>query len=133
MKRRPGTGGKPIKGQHRKALKPKCRDAPNRVSSSTPIWETVARRTRELNEAIEQQSATSEVLHVISSAPSDLDPVLKAILGNATRLCQANFGVMFLVQGDAFRTAATHNAPQAFVEARRRNPRVSMTGKSGLA
>src|SRR5271169_2675882 len=134
MKRRSRAGGKPIKGRHRKAMKLTHRDAPKRVSSSTPILETeVVRLTHELNDALEQQSVTFEVLQVISSASSELDPVLQAILSNATRLCQANFGSMFLVEGDAFRTVATHNAPQAFVEARRRNPMVSMTGKSGLA
>ena len=110
MKRRSRAGGKPIKGRRRKALKPPRRLAPKRVLASTPIVETeVARLTRELNEALEQQSVTSEVLHVISSAPGELDPVLKAILANATRLSEANFGVMFLVEGDAFRTVASHN------------------------
>ncbi len=136
MKRRSRADGEPTKGRLRKAPKPTRRAAPKTVarSISAPDEETeVGRLTRELNEAREQQSATSEVLRIISDTPSELDPILKTILANATNLCQATFGVMYLVDGDAFRTVATHNLPQAFVESRRRNPMVSVTGKSGLS
>ena len=137
MKRRSRAGGEPIKGPRREAQGPKRRNAPKTVarsiSSSAGKETEVARLTNELNEAREQQSATSEVLRIISNTPSELDPALTTILANATNLCQATFGVMYLVDGHTFRTVATHNAPQAFAEARRRNPMVSMTGKSGLA
>jgi GAF domain-containing protein len=133
MKRRSRTGGKPAKRRNTVAVK--RRDAPKAARSpSDATHETeVARLTRERDEALEQQSAASEVLRIISNTPSDLNPALKAILANATNLCQATFGVMYLVDGDAFRTVATHNAPRAFVESRRRNPMVSVTGKSGLS
>jgi hypothetical protein len=77
---------------------------------------------KKLAEALEQQAATSEVLGVISSSPGELEPVFQAMLTNATRICEANFGVLFLCEDGAFRTVALHNAPAAFAEERRRNP-----------
>ena len=79
-------------------------------------------RTDDLSEALEQQTATSEVLRVISSSPGELEPVFQAMLENATRICEAKFGILFLSTGDGFHTAAMHNAPSALVEARRREP-----------
>jgi GAF domain-containing protein len=78
-------------------------------------------RTRELSEAREQQTATAEVLNVISSSPGNLQPVFETMLANATRICEATFGVLYLFEGNAFRAVALHGPP-AFVEARRRNP-----------
>jgi two-component system, NtrC family, sensor kinase len=80
-----------------------------------------ARMFNETREALEQQTATSEVLRVISSSPGELEPVFKAMLENAVELCQAKFGQMYLRDGDAFRPVAIHNAPPAYVEARSRN------------
>src|SRR5262249_45427943 len=79
-------------------------------------------RTRELSEASEQQAATAEVLQVISSSPGKLEPVFETILANATRICEAKFGTLFLCEGDAFRVASMHNAPLAYAEARTRMP-----------
>ena len=93
----------------------------------------IARLTSELGEVLGQQAATSEVLCVISASPGDLKPVFDVILQNATRLCQAKFGTLYLVEGTAFRAVAMHNAPTAFVEARRRDPLVSMTDNSLIA
>src|SRR5262245_55477129 len=76
-------------------------------------------RTNDLSESLEQQTATSEVLKVISSSPSELKPVFDAILENATRICEAKFGTMWLREGDAFRVVALHNAPPAYEERRR--------------
>ena len=76
----------------------------------------------ELRESLEQQTATSEVLRVISSSPGELEPVFQAMLQNARRICEAEFGVLYRCEGDALRAVAMHGAPQAFVEERRRNP-----------
>jgi GAF domain-containing protein len=80
------------------------------------------RLLNELRESLQQQTATSEVLQVISSSPGELEPVFQAMLAHATRICEAKFGILFLSTGDGFHTAAMHNAPPALVEARRREP-----------
>ena len=63
-------------------------------------------RTDDLSESLEQQTATSEVLKVISSSPGKLEPVFQAMLDNAVRICEANFGVLFLREGNALRRMA---------------------------
>jgi signal transduction histidine kinase len=73
-------------------------------------------RTHELSEALEQQTATAEVLRVISSSPGDLEPVFDAILANATRICEAQFGLLRRWDGELFRIAAMQGVPRAFAE-----------------
>ena len=85
-------------------------------------------RTDELTELLAQQTATSDVLRVISSSPSELDPVFQTILANATHLCEANFGILALHESGAFRVVATHNVPPAFAEYRRGQPAVIDVG-----
>src|SRR5262249_44808517 len=80
------------------------------------LFDEVQARTRELSESLEQQTATSEVLQVISSSPGDLQPVFETILANATRICEAKFGTLFLREEDAFRVVAMHNTPPALAE-----------------
>jgi GAF domain-containing protein len=89
-------------------------------SSAAALRKQLDQRTRELAEALEQQTATSEVLKVISTSPGELERVFQAILANATRLCEAKFGTLYLRDEDAFRAVAFHNAPPAYVEARTR-------------
>ena len=80
------------------------------------------RLLNELRESLQQQTATSEVFKVISSSPGDLEPVFQALLANATRICGAKFGTLYLHKDDAFYAAAFHNAPAAFVEDRKNRP-----------
>ena len=81
-----------------------------------------ARLLNELRESLQQQTATAEVLKIISSSPGDLEPVFSAILANATNICGAKFGTLYLRKDDAFFAAAFHNAPPAFIEARKDKP-----------
>jgi GAF domain-containing protein len=91
------------------------------------LFEETQARTRELSEALEQQTATSEVLRVISSSPGELELVFETMLANAVQICGAKFGVTSLREGDAFRVIATHGAPSAFVKQRRREPLIRPT------
>jgi signal transduction histidine kinase len=88
-------------------------------------------RTAELSETLEQQTATAEVLRVISASPGDLVPVFRTMLDNATRICEAKFGVLSLREGDRLRVVAMHNAPPAYAELRRREPVWAPTGPMG--
>jgi GAF domain-containing protein len=86
------------------------------------LFEAEQQRTRELSESLEQQTATSEVLQVISSSPGDLQPVFASMLEKAVRICDAKFGNIFRWDGDALHLVATNNTPPALAEARRRSP-----------
>jgi len=116
MRRRSKTGGKAIKTQRRKTFAPKATRGRRSPGKETNI----ARLTRERDEALEQQTATSEVLQVVSSSPGDLRPVFETMLAKAVGICEAKFGTMNLYDAGAFRTVAMHNVPPAFAEMRRR-------------
>src|SRR5262244_2067353 len=80
------------------------------------LFDEVQARTRELSESLQQQTATSEVLRVIYSSPGELGPVFSAVLENATRICEANFGVLFRFNNDFVEAAAMLGVPPAFAE-----------------
>ncbi len=90
----------------------------------------VEQRTSELTELLEQQTATSEVLQVISSSQGELDPVFQTMLESATRVCGASFGTMNLWDGEKYNIVAVHNIPPAFAEYRQRAPIVPHAGSS---
>ena len=137
MKRRGKAGGKAADLRRPKAAGSKRRAVAKPKSqprtAATGLQERLDRNREELNEALQQQAATSEVLRLISAAPGDLQRVFTVILESATRLCQANFGTLYLAEGDFCRAVAMHNAPPAFTEFRSRQPLAPITGTTVLA
>jgi signal transduction histidine kinase len=135
MKRHSKAGGKTGKGGRRKVETPR-RSTPSKSlprSTATGQETDTARLTRERDEALEREKATAEVLRVISSSSGKLEPIFQAVLENAVRICGANFGVLFLREGEAFRRMAMHNPPPAYIEEHRRAPlaRPSATSAHG--
>jgi GAF domain-containing protein len=126
-----------MKNRRRTTTKTKRPGAPKvsgrRKPSGANADTKIALFRRERDELLEQQNATAEVLRLISVSSGDLQRVFAAILESATRLCQANFGSLLLCENDFYRQVAFHNAPPAFVEARRLNPMISMSGNTALA
>ena len=141
MRRRSRASSKLAKARSRKAEMPKRGSAlaSRSSSSSTAGAESESeclRRERDealeqLSEALEQQTATSEVLKVISSSPGELGPVFDTVLENATRLCEAHFGILYRFEDDAFRAIALRGAPSAFAEFQQSGP-IRPTPVSGL-
>ena len=130
MKRRGKTKGRPIKGLRRNTAR-KARRARNADTSPAELREQLDQRTRERNEALEQQAATSKVLQVISSSSGDLEPVFATMLAEAVRICGANFGNIYRWDGDALHLTATHDTPAAFADLRRRLPIRSASTPAG--
>jgi GAF domain-containing protein len=104
--------------------------------NNTCLFEEVQARTRELTEALEYQTATSEVLNVISRSPSQLEPVLDAILQTAARLCEAEYALFFKLQDGKFHLAGSNNATAAYVNYVSEHPisldRGSLVGRTAL-
>jgi hypothetical protein len=131
MRRRSTESSKLANARSRKA---KALKAMRHSSRSVAGEKTEFKRLRrERDEALEQLSATSKVLRVISSAPGELAPVFQGMLENAVRICGAKFGILFIAEGMNYRIAAGHNLPSAFVEERQRKPLLSMSGNTALA
>ena len=87
--------------------------------TSADLEEQLASARRELQEALEQQAATTEVLEVISRSPGELESMFQIILANTMRICDAKFGHLLLYNGETFTTGAVYGAPPAFLEALR--------------
>src|SRR3984957_1021191 len=143
MKRRGKAGGKAAGVRRPKAAGPKrgavtkskavAKSKSQPRTATTGLQERLEGNRQELNEALEQQAATSEGLRLIRAAPGGPKRVSAVILESATRLCQANFGTLYLAEGDFCRAVAMHNAPPAFTEFRSREPLAPITGTTVLA
>src|SRR4029453_11613841 len=126
MQRR-GRSGQQVKG--RRASRRKTRKAP---VVTADLQKQVAALTREVKEAREQQTATSEVLQVISSSSGELAPVFESLLASAKHLCGAEVGIIFLRGGDGFATGAFHAASAEYTEARWHAPFIRPATDTGL-
>src|SRR3984957_6199838 len=143
MKRRGKAGGKAAGVRRPKAAGPKrgavtkskavAKSKSQPRTATTGLQERLEGNRQELNEALEQQAATSEGLRLIRAAPGGPKRVFAVIRESSTRLCQANFGTLYFGGGDSCRAVAMHNAPPAFVEFRSRQPLAPMTGATVLA
>jgi GAF domain-containing protein len=124
MKRRSKVGGERPKGQRPRASKPRRGPISNKASRpSSSVADQqgeAARVTRELNEALRRETATSEVLEVIRRSSGELEPVFEAILEKAITICDAKFGSLFRFDGKTLRPAAQVGAPSSLIEAQRR-------------
>jgi signal transduction histidine kinase len=120
-------------GDELEALADQFNDMAGRLEESyAGLEQKVELRTHELSESLAQQTATSEVLRVISSSPGELEPVFQTMLENATRICEAAFGSMLLREGDGLRRVAIHNAPAGFLEFDSRTPVISPNVSNAL-
>ena len=103
MRRRSKAGGKPVRTRRRKAATLKRRNGPKAVRGRTPstasLETKVARLARELNEALQRQRATAEVLGAISRSKFELQSILQSVVDTASQLCRADASVIFRLEG----------------------------------
>jgi two-component system, NtrC family, sensor kinase len=116
MRRPDKPGGKAAKTQRRKTLRRRntAKVARRRESSAVDTTERIAQLTRERDEALQRQTATADVLKVISASPGELEPVFEAMLENAMRICEAKFGHLLLYDGESFHAAHLYNVPPSY-------------------
>jgi hypothetical protein len=126
MKRRSRAGGKPVKARRHKAVTLKRSNASKLMrrgsSASTGEKTEIARLRRQLSEALEQQTATADVLKIISRSTFDLQTVLDSLIETQARLCGANRGVIFRRDGDSYHGVAFYNTSPELVDFIRRHP-----------
>ncbi len=132
MRRRSRAGGTPVKARPRKPVTLKRPIGLKTGPEGRDLQEQLEFRTQELREAVEQQTATSKVLQVISNSPGDLQLVFETMLGEAVRICDAKFGNIFSRDGEGMHLVARHNTPAAFAEYRRRSPRTGLIPETFL-
>lgn len=117
MRLRSRAGGETIKKRSQIKRRNASKAGRHRSSSAAEREARVAQLTQELHEAQEHQTATTDVLRIISSSPGELNAVFNAILANATKLCEASYGTLWLCEGDAFRVAAQFGSlPAAYMD-----------------
>ena len=117
MRRRDKTAGKKGKTQRRQMVRRRnTAKVAHRQPPAVDAAERIVLLTRERDEALEQQTATSEVLKVISSSPGKLELVFNAMLENATRICEAKFGTLYRYDGSAFYPVTFHKVPSSFAD-----------------
>src|SRR5258708_2279718 len=121
MRRRPKGGER---ARTRKTATPRRRNGPaaarRRGAASARHTAEIAQLSRELDDALQQQAATAEVLQIISGSSGDLQPAFGKMLAHAARICDAKYGNVFRLDGDTLHLVASHNTPAALIEARRR-------------
>jgi len=116
MRRRGGASGQPVKGRGRSTTRPKARKASTSPASTSDLQEQLDRRTRERDEAREQQTATAEILRVIRTSPTDVQPVFETIVRNAVSLCGSLFANVFRFDGELLHFVAAHNVGPNYVD-----------------
>ena len=122
MRRRSRAGPERAKSLRRKTVTQNRGGLRNPSPADDKTQSDVAQLTRERDEALEREKATAEVLRVISRSPGELKPVFQAMLANATRICEANFGILFLFDGHVFHAVALQDAVPAYGDYLRREP-----------
>jgi signal transduction histidine kinase/regulator of replication initiation timing len=131
MKWRSGKGSRRAKKKSRRLALSKVRKAASRSASNGDLRRQINALTRELKEEREQRTATTEILKVISGSSGELDSVFNTILANATHLCEATWGNLFLREGAIFRSVAV-NSRQGHIESWRRNPVFDLRENPGV-
>ena len=116
MKRRSSAGPEPAKLRRRKTITQKRRGLRNPPTANHKTQSDAAQLARERDEALEQQTATADVLRIISASPGEVKPVFQAILNNAVRICEAKFGVLSIYEGGLLRGVAMYNLPPAYAQ-----------------
>jgi class 3 adenylate cyclase len=133
MRRRSRADDTPVKARRRKPVALKPGSALKAGPERRDLQEQLDLRTQELREALEQQTATADVLRIISSSPGELEPVFQAMLENAVRICDANFANLEFNENGTVRIGAMYNAPAAFAEQRQHAPFIRPHPKGVIA